>query len=361
MKITAASLHPYRLPLHAEWATAAGGFAQREGWLLRLATDCGRHAHGDCAPLPASGTESMETAATALRVLTKSLPGREVSTALATLAADNAPAARCAVECALLDLLAQAANRPLAKYLNSDYGSSSVALNAALGSLSLLDGRDIDSACEQGFSVLKLKVGIQGIEQELTHLRRLAAHLPAGVLFRLDANRAWREADAERFLNGCAGLPIEMIEEPLAVPLPDILRRLQTNCSFALALDESWSNSWPNSWPDFNSEDFFSDPPLRRLVLKPPRLGGLLPALALARRASAAGMLCIVTSSVDSACGVLAAAHLAGALDNGLAHGLATSSWLAADTGEAPVIAGGRLQLPDAAGLGFVAGADFAP
>jgi L-alanine-DL-glutamate epimerase-like enolase superfamily enzyme len=81
----------------------------------------------------------------------------------------------------------------------------------------------------------------------------------------------------------------------------------------------------------------------------------LLPALSLARRAAAAGMQCVVTSSIDSACGVLAAAHLAAALDNGLAHGLATSSWLTADTGTPPTITNGRLALPDTPGLGFVA------
>jgi L-alanine-DL-glutamate epimerase-like enolase superfamily enzyme len=66
-------------------------------------------------------------------------------------------------------------------------------------------------------------------------------------------------------------------------------------------------------------------------------------------------MQCVVTSSIDSACGVLAAAHLAAALDNGLAHGLATSSWLTADTGTPPTITNGRLALPDTPGLGFVA------
>ena len=35
MKITAAA-HHYRLPLRANWLTAAGSFGEREGWLLRL-------------------------------------------------------------------------------------------------------------------------------------------------------------------------------------------------------------------------------------------------------------------------------------------------------------------------------------
>ena len=61
--------------------------------------------------------------------------------------------------------------------------------------------------------------------------------------------------------------------------------------------------------------------------------------------------------------GVSAAAHLAAAIDNRLAHGLATSAWLAADTGRPPAIVDGRLLLPRAAGLGFTPAeeTDFTP
>lgn len=364
MKIAAARLHPYHLPLRSEWATAAGSFGWRAGWLLRLETDDGRCGYGDCAPLPASGTESAEIAATALRAATRTLAGMRVADALASLpdpaafATLAAPAARCAVETAVLDLLAQAASLPLADYLRGSAGTREVAVNAALGSLLRVAERDILGACDDGFSVLKLKVGTEDIAQELARLRQIAALLPAGVRLRLDANRAWRPADAERFLAACAGLPIEMLEEPLADPQPEALRRLQANCAFPLALDESG--------PCDAQDRFFAAAPVRRLVLKPPRLGGLLPALALARRASGAGLQCIVTSSIDSACGVLAAAQLAAALDNApdnaLAHGLATSAWLAQDSGTPPRIAGGRLSLSGTPGLGFVPrhGLDFA-
>ena len=349
VKIAAARLHPYRLPLRSEWATAAGSFGWREGWLLQLATDDGRYGYGDCAPLPGTGSESTEAAAAALHTETRKLVGLDAGTALAGLpdpAGCAAPAARCAVETALLDLLAQAAELPLAHYLQGRHASETVPVNAALGSLMRVEDSAILGACGEGFSVLKLKVGTQEVEQELARLRQIAALLPAGTLLRLDANRAWRPADAERFLAACAELPVDMLEEPLADPQPDALRRLQANCAFALALDESG--------PGHAQDEFFAAAPVRRLVLKPPRLGGLLPALALARRASAAGLQCIVTSSVDSACGVLAAAQLAAVLDNGLAHGLATSSWLAQDTGTPPAIAGGRLSLPGTPGLGFV-------
>jgi o-succinylbenzoate synthase len=354
VQITGAALHAYRLPLRAAWTSAAGGFTVREGWLLRLSRADGHCGYGDCAPLPMSGTETPERAAAALQAYADQLIGRPTADALATLdaaAGSRTPAARCAVETALLDLLAQDAGRPLTDYLRGGTGARTVAVNAALGGLLSCDAPALTTARADGFDVVKLKVGSAPLAAEIAQLRAIAAQLPTGMRLRLDANRAWDAAQAEIFLAACADLPIEMFEEPLADPQPDTLRRLQARCAFPLALDESLAT--------FDPALLFAAPPVRRLVLKPPRIGGLLPALALARRAAAAGLACVVTSSVDSACGVLAAAHLAAALDNGLAHGLATSVWLAADTGQTPRVAGGRLQLPDATGLGFVPGPEL--
>ena len=352
MIIIATRLHHYRLPLRSEWATAAGDFAWREGWLVQLETDDGRYGHGDCAPLPASGTEKPGRAVAALRAYAEQLDGRLPGDSLAALsdAADcNAPAARGAIESALLDLLAQAANLPLADYLRGSTGLRDVAANAALGSLLQGSEEAMLEAHAAGFNVVKLKVGKSSVAEEINHLQRIAEYCPAGLRLRLDANRAWDEKQAAAFLSACAGLPIEMFEEPLADPQPAALRRLQAQCDFPLALDESLANFGRQ----YSFVDSFDDFPVRRLVLKPPCHGGLLPTLALARRATTAGLECVVTSSVDSACGVLGAAHLAAALGNELAHGLATSSWLAEDTGTPPRIVNGRLALPGIAGLGF--------
>jgi len=98
----------------------------------------------------------------------------------------------------------------------------------------------------------------------------------------------------------------------------------------------------------------FNQPPVRRVVLKPMVQGGLVPALALARRAREAGVECVVTTTVDSAVGVTAALHLAAAVANDLAHGLATSAWLESDVGNPPQPTGGVLRLADRPGLGCV-------
>jgi o-succinylbenzoate synthase len=333
------------LPLRQPWPSARGGFVVREGWLIRLMNDAGLAGYGDCAPLPQAGTEGMETAAAFLSSWADALPGLSPEAALGGIAASASvtPAACCGLETALLDLLAQQAGLPLARWLNPR-SYAVVKVNAALGGL---DGQTVERALDsvaEGYSVLKLKVGMAPGNEEIPLLHELAGCLPAGVSLRLDANRAWNEKEAADFLGALTGLPVESVEDPLANPDRAGWLRLQAELIFPLAADESLRI--------MGMDAVFDQPPVRRVVLKPMVLGGLAPALALARRAREKGVECVVTTTVDSAVGVTAALHLAAAVANDLAHGLATSAWLLRDVGVAPLVARGVLQVRGDPGLG---------
>lgn len=350
MRIRAARLIPYRLPLRQPWHSARSAFTHRVGWLVRLETVGGLVGHGDCAPLPEAGTETAGAALSMLESWLPKLPGEMPDEALLNLDEPHAlpPATRCALETALLDLLAQQAGMPLARWLNP-VASLAVSVNAAIGRLDEGVSCRVADAVAQGFSVLKLKIGLAAPEVELALLRRLAEGLSPGTELRLDANGVWDLKDAERFAGGLAGLPIESLEEPLARPDMAHLRQLQSQVPFPLALDESL--------PKFATEMLLAESPVRRLVLKPMALGGVRSAYALARGAERAGLECVATTTVDSAVGVLAAAHLAAALGNRLAHGLATSTWLLSNVGNAPQLLSARIILDKGmSGLGFEVG-----
>lgn len=342
------SLIPYRLPLRQAWRSARGGFDSRRGWLVRLESDTGLVGYGDCAPLPVAGTESPETAAATLNRLVPALRGLAPDAALRELdgMASGAPAARCGLETALLDLLAQQAGLPLARWLNPE-AQADVRVNAVLGGLDEGVMARAQAAVAAGHAVLKLKVGLAAGQEELPLLRDLAQGLPAGVGLRLDANRAWDEATARAYLGALTGLPVESVEDPLASPELAGWHRLQAGLPFPLAADESLAI--------LGADALLDPPPVRRVVLKPMVLGGLKTALSLARRAQRAGVECVVTTTVDSAIGVSAALHLAAAVANDLAHGLATSSWLERDVGRPSGVAGGRMPIAGVPGLGCAA------
>ncbi len=314
MTIVAADWLPYCLPLRRPWQTSRGSFSERHGRLRRLTADDGRSGWGDCAPLPEFGIG--EAAATAF-----------------------------AEESAALDLAAQRAGLPLDAWLSGRAPLASVAVNASFGPISTVDRNSLAQAAAAGFTVAKLKVGVAPVDDEIAALHRLAATLPPTLRLRLDANRAWPLAAARRFVAAGAGLPIDGLEEPLADPDPAQLTSLQAAANFPLAIDESIH---------LLDANFFRHPPVRRLVLKPARHGGLLASTELALRARASGLEVVVTSALESACGIATLAHLAAAVAPEAVHGLATGDWLAGDAGLRPRIVDGRMRLPAGDGIGFM-------
>lgn len=346
MRLISGHLVPFRLPLRRPWVSGAGRLSCREGLLLRLEADNGLSGHGECTPLPAAGTEDGATALKALQGWLQGCRGTAPEDWLERLkpVGFDTPAARCALETALLDLLSQQAGQPLSQWLNPGC-TRRVKVNATLGALDRGAIARTARAVGEGYGVLKIKVGLLPPERELAHLHRLADALPEGVRMRLDANRAWTEPVAARYLAALSALPVEAVEEPLSQPGMDGLRRLQALVSFPLAVDESLR--------ELERERFFADAPVKRIVVKPMAAGGVLAGLALAQAAAWAGLECVVTTTVDGACGVLAALHLAAAVSNDLSHGLATSAWLERDIGEVPQPQAGTLAPPRLPGLGF--------
>lgn len=329
-----AALIPYRLPLKRPWVAAATTLTERRGALLRMTDADGLEGWGDCAPLPSGG--NAEAVLAALEAYCR----RPASAEFHALP----PEARWAVETAQADLAAQRAGLPLWRHLGGMRGE--VAVNAALGPLDDGCAARAVSALEQGYAIGKIKVGLEAIDAELARLAALVAATAGRLRLRLDANRAWNDGDAARFLVAIADLPIDGIEEPLAVPTPAKLARLQAALPFPIAIDESLPQL-----VELGAAALIASRAARRFVLKPARLGGIAATQAVAARAQAAGIEVVLTSVVDSAIGVAAAAHLAAVLSPALAHGLGTSDWLAQDVATPLPIIAGRMQLPDAPGL----------
>jgi len=305
---------------------------------------------GDCAPLPSSGEEGHAAAFAALEQAAEALRGIALDSALTGIAGVGNAQARWAVETALLDLSA----RQRGMSLHQAFGAkpaTRIALNAAVGALDDACADRIAAALADGFQIAKIKVGVADWREEARRLRALASQAPGAARFRLDANRAWDEADAQNFLDAVADLPIDGVEEPLAQPTLENLARLQRRYPFALAVDESLFELGAN---------LFAARAVRRLVLKPARVGGFQKTLRLAQDAAAAGMEVVITSVVDSSLGVAAAAQLAAVVAPEQAHGLATSSWLARDVAAPLAVRKGALVLPDGPGLGLAPAGEFA-
>jgi o-succinylbenzoate synthase len=340
-----ARIEPYDLPFAAVWRTARGRADRRRGACLLLEDEAGRTGIGECAPLLMAGTESPDAALAWLETTADSLVGRTALAALDAFEASAAhPAASCAAECALLDLVSTQAGRPMRDWLTAA-GRDRFRVNASLGALDRQVESRARSAIASGYEVLKIKLGSAPADRERAALAELASTLPAGVRLRLDANGAWDETEARQWVRLLREWPIESLEEPLRQPSLASFEKLQGDCDFPLALDESLPGLLAAGLPD--------RPGLRRAVLKPAVLGGARRTLAVAGRLRAYGTECVVTTTLEAAPGRWLVAQCAAALDGDLAHGLDTGSWLAEDLGDGPPLAGGWCRLPRLPGLGF--------
>ncbi|HMD60847.1 MAG TPA: o-succinylbenzoate synthase, partial [Opitutaceae bacterium] len=253
----------YSIAFRAPVRTARGLWRTRDGLLLRVGRPDGSAGYGEAAPVPSSGTESLDDAEAFCRALGDRVDGgvlSRVPLGLATL--------RNAVACAM----SGGAERPL-------HASLGVAALLPAGRAALSEA---PTKAEAGFRVFKWKVGVGAADDEMALLDDLIAALPAASRIRLDANGAWNVRTAERWLSRSAERPVEFVEQPVA-PEPkgadDQLAGLSADYPVPIALDESIRGDGDvGRWLDAGWTGYF--------VVKPSLLGdvgGVLGRLAAAQ------------------------------------------------------------------------------
>jgi o-succinylbenzoate synthase len=306
--------------------TAAGPIESRTGFLVRASGGL-----GEATPLP-GWTESP---ADCRRALERGSPD------------DSTPAARHGVSLARADAAARDDGVRLCDALaaSGTAPSDAVAVNATVGDGSVEETADaVRSAVEDGYRCVKLKVGARDPDEDEKRVRAARDAAGDGVELRADANGAWDGGVAERMLDVAADLDYSYVEQPL--PAGDLAGHAALRGrGVGVALDESLATAGVSAVLDADAADV--------LVCKPMVLGGPDRTLAAVRRAREAGVASVVTTTVDAAVGRLGALHVAAAVPDAPACGLATGSLLATDLVPDPTpVADGSIRIPDGPGLG---------
>jgi o-succinylbenzoate synthase len=347
------TLAPFSLTLRSPLRTAHGELRERTGFTVELRDGQGGEGVGEACPLPDFGTEPIAQTRAALEEFSFEGPVDDLpSLERALLPLSAVPAARHAVETAALELLARRAGLPLVRLLSATSGFEVVCS-------ALIDGSDAEhlaraaaQAVAEGFGCLKVKVAARSLPVDAQRLLEVRRAIGAQVQLRIDANGGWSEVEARTALRGFESLALELCEQPVRAHDVEALRRLRGKVPCRLGADEVLQSA-------AQRERVLERDPIPAadvLVLKPMALGGVLPALALARRAAQVGVPSFVTTLIDGPRALAAAAHLAGALaPSPFAHGLATGRLF--EEGAVPVPRGGVLHLSDAPGTAVREGA----
>ena len=332
MKLTSAAFSPFRVPLRHPLVTAKGQISVREGFVLALLADSGELGLGEASPAYWIGEERIEHTREALESIAGSVERHTDTDELRQIILtrdDNVPltpAARCALDTALLDLSARARGVSIARLLRGD-SRASVPVSALLAARApdalALEAR---TALENGYETLKLKVGAGTIDDDLRNLAGLRTAIGEAAIIRLDANRAWTLEQASAALAAFRPYQVEFVEEPLSSSVPGDLARLKDASGVAVALDESITcEAEFKAFIERDSADF--------MVLKAARIGGPSRCCDIAALAVEAGVKVVVTDSLESAVGMSLAVHLAAALSPaGTAVGLGGARFLSTST-----------------------------
>lgn len=366
-------------------ASARSAWSTRQGLLLQIRDDLGHDGLGEASPLPGYSPDDLvaceaelhafEYPALDLDLAPDSLDGAPngLRTRLdAVLGRVRTPAARFALETALLDVIARRARRPLWHVLQALHGqhtspphAADVALNAVCTASDVARVLDeIAAARDRGIRCFKLKVG-RDFERELAVLEAVRARHGGEISLRVDANQAWTPDQSRAHLQRLTSVAPEYVEEPVPEPLAHL--PALAPLPVPVALDESLVQA-------LASEEFRADAGaagldallahglVTVLVLKPMLLGGLSRVMTLATRARAHRADIVISHLFDGPVALAACAHLAVALATPRACGLDRHAGLQAwPEIDIPFVGPSRITVPHQAGLGIAAPIEARP
>ena len=203
---------------------------------------------------------------------------------------DANPAAFCALEIAVLDLLGKIEQQPIEGLLGISRLSGTFSYSAVLGDASLSAFRQqAEQYREMGFRDFKVKVSGDA-EKDRRKLALLTRKGDPNLRIRLDANNLWRDAaDAIDYLQSLDA-HFFAIEEPLQSGDLKGFRQVARECAVRVILDESLVRA--------GQLQALDDPECWIVNLRVSKMGGIIRSLELAQEAARRGIGLIVGAQV---------------------------------------------------------------
>lgn len=337
------------IPLVKPFVIASATQRVYEGILLRLRTADGLEGWGESAPSPIVTGETPDGVELSLRRAVRklvSLDPLETDRSLTLVESwVPGPAARAAVDTALLDLKGQYYAMPLHHLLGGDRSEmeTSVTISIRDEEETLRQAREL---LGRGFRTLKVKLGSDP-ERDIARVRLLRSCLGSRVRIRVDANQGYTVSGALRVLRAIDVCDVEFCEQP--VPKDDLraLAKVARGSPVPIMADESVTGP----------EQLLRIIEMKAAAmvnLKLMKAGGIRRAMQMALIAEAAEMPCQMGCMLETRIGITAATHLALAARNISFADLDGHLELASDPCQGGVItASGVNRLSPGAGLGL--------
>ena len=298
LRIERLQIVPLHIPFKVAFRHASAERAETSSVWVEAVSEDGTIGYGESCPRPYVTGETLDTARAfftrheaALCADISGLPALRAWMADHQTELDRNPAAWCAIELAILDLLAKESGQSMETFLSLPPLEGRFQYTAVLGDA----GPDAFQAVaeqyrRQGFTDFKVKLSGQ-IERDREKIALLRRCADQPIRVRADANNLWDSADeAVAFLRSL-DYPFFAVEEPIRPNQYAELMRLAENLNCGVVLDESFLR--------LGQLDLIRGMPARWLInLRVSKMGGLLRSLDIVDAARASGIGLIVGAQV---------------------------------------------------------------
>ena len=352
MKIQSIELKHISIPLKKTFRTALRCVDSAENTVVMIHTEDGNIGYGEAPPTAVITGDTNESIISAIRLMEQGLIGLSIDhyesiLDLVNSSCMNNTSAKAAVDMAIYDLAAKNCGKPLYQFLGGYRDSVETDITISLNEPEEMCA-DAVIAKEQGFNVLKLKVGNDSVK-DIQRVLDIREAVGAQIKLRLDANQGWTPKEAVWVISKLEdkGVNIQLVEQPVKASDFEGMKYVTERVSTPIMADESL----------FSPQDALRILQMRAadlLNIKLMKCGGIHNALKINAIAESYGVECMLGSMIESKVSLTAATHLAAAKKNITMVDLDAAILLAED----PVQGGFHKKIPyfypgNAPGLGI--------
>jgi len=298
----------YREP----FVISSGASVESRNVIVKVTTDYGVVGWGESSPSKRVTGETAETVVKALNEICPKLIGTcplriEKAVEVMDSIVDGNSSAKAAVDIALYDVLGKTCRKPLFRIMGGYRAEVLTDITLSIKSPKQM-AEDAARAVEKGFKALKVKVGIDPLE-DVDRIRTIRKAIGNDAQVRIDANQGWTPKQAIEILKKIGRFDIQFAEQP--VPAADIkgLAEVKKNSPIPIMADESVHS------PE-DALRLVQAEAIDMINIKLMKSGGILKGRKIAEVAEAAGIPCMIGCMGESGIGIAAGAHLAAAVKN---------------------------------------------
>jgi o-succinylbenzoate synthase len=354
MRIHTIETIPVAVPLTKPFKTALRTVTTAYAIYVKVTCEDGRTGWGEAPPTHVITGDSLGSITYAIEeviaplLIDKDVRNREEVFRLLKRSIVRNTSAMAAVDMALHDLLGKLAGMPLYQLLGGFRNEIETDFTVSVNDAAEM-ADDAEKYSNEGFNVLKVKVGIGDITDDIERIRAIRERVGATPKIRLDANQGWKPKEAVYAIGKMedAGLDIELIEQPVAADDIEGLTYVTKHTITPIMADESV----------FSSKDALRVLERRAadlINIKLMKSGGIHEALKINALAETYGVECMVGSMIETKLGITAAAHFAASQPNITRFDFDAPLMLAQDIVVGGIVYEGRvIRLPEGLGLGL--------